>query len=260
MSGLRLGIVGTGDLGGALVRGMLCGGAVTAAEVRAATRSGGPVAGCPGVTAGTDPAAVAADSDVLILAVPPAQAGTLEVRAPGALVVSVMAGVTLARLRALTGSGRAVRAMLSPAAELGLAHVSLAAAEAVSADDRAVLRRLFGACGSVDEVPEEQIDLFTALTGPVPGFVAACAAAMAGWARARGIDPAVADRAVRQLFLASGTVMAATEPTPEARVREMIDYAGTTAAGLERLGAGDFARELAAALDAAVARARDIAG
>ena len=59
---------------------------------------------------------------------------------------------------------------------------------------------LLESCGLVDQVPDEdQIDLFTALTGPVPGFAAAFAAMLGEWACARGMDPEVADGAVRPL-------------------------------------------------------------
>jgi pyrroline-5-carboxylate reductase len=48
-----------------------------------------------------------------------------------------------------------------------------AATAAVDGDDRPVVRALFSACGAADEVPsEDQIDVFTAITGPVAGFVA----------------------------------------------------------------------------------------
>jgi hypothetical protein len=94
----------------------------------------------------------------------------------------------------------------------------------------------------------------------VPGFVAFFARAMIEHATGAGIDPAVADRAVRQLFLASGTILATDPRTPAEHVAEMIAYAGTTAAGLKVLEASDLASTIDRALAAATERARTIAG
>ena len=118
---------------------------------------------------------------------------------------------------------------------------------------------MFGAFGLADEIENEaHIEHFTALTGPVPGFVAFFADAMIEYAKAQGIPAAIADRAIRQLFLASGRAMAEGAMSPADHVNEMIAYAGTTAAGLSVMKRSSIAAEIAAGLDAAVARTRTI--
>jgi len=258
-SGRTIGIIGTGALGGAIGRALLRAGAVAPGDLWLASRSGRAVGfdTWPGVTVTSDPAALVGACATLLLAVPPAEAGRIGIAAGDRLVISVMAGVTLARLREITGASRIVRAMSSPAAERGLAYSPWIAAPAVTQVDRATVTALFAACGLTDEVgAEHQIDHFTAMTGPVPGFVAFMAATMVDYAVARGIEPGVADRAVRQLFLASGTILAEEPDTPAAQVQAMIDYAGTTAAGLTVLQHGALAAALAEGLDAAAAGAR----
>ncbi len=60
------------------------------------------------------------------------------------------------------------------------------------------MRAIFDACGRTDEVEQEaHIECFTAMTGPVPGFVAFYAKAMVDYATAQGIAPEIADRAVK---------------------------------------------------------------
>ena len=110
--------------------------------------------------------------------------------------------------------GRVVRAMSSPAGALGLAFSPFVAGAGCRDADRAAARALLSPAGLCDEVADEdQIDLFTALTGPVPGFVAGFAEALVAYSVERGVAPGVADRAVQQLILASGTVLATTPPT-----------------------------------------------
>jgi pyrroline-5-carboxylate reductase len=69
---------------------------------------------------------------------------------------------------------------------------------------------------------------------------------------------AFADRAMRQLFHASGIVLAKSETSAGEHVREMIAYAGTTAAGLEAMKVSALAASIEQGLDAAFQKARCI--
>ncbi|WP_347312991.1 pyrroline-5-carboxylate reductase family protein [Defluviimonas sp. SAOS-178_SWC] len=263
LSTFNVALIGAGDLGAAMARAMIERGGLMPVRLRVATTSGKAprLAGWKGIKVTTDPAAAAGAADITLLAVPPAMAGALSLNSPRGPVISVMAGVTLERLTRIAGHDRVIRAMSSPAAAMGLAYSPFVAGPGATCDDRALSRALLSACGLCDEVrTEDQIDVFTAITGPVPGFVAAFAEMIADYAVARGVAPNVADRAVRQLFLSSGTLLAQAAPTAAQQVRAMIDYAGTTAAGLEVMRASGMKDDLARALDASVARARTIAG
>jgi pyrroline-5-carboxylate reductase len=258
-----IGIVGgSGALGGAIARALLRQGCVAPERLWISNRSGASAGfeDWPGVRFTTRNQDLAEACAVVLLSVPPQSASAMEIDAPDRLVVSVMAGVTIARIAQLTGARRVVRAMSSPAADIALAYSPWCASAAVSAEDRDTVRALFAACGLTDEVPnEDQIDHFTALTGPVPGFVAYYADCMVAYAVKRGIDPAIAERALRQLFHASGRVLATSPASPGAEVQAMIDYAGTTAAGLEAMQDSPLAASIERGLEAAYRKARRIA-
>ncbi len=259
---IRLGAIGTGALGGAIARAALRAGVVEPGGLDLCNRSG-RLAGFetwPGLRVTTRPQDLVASCDVLLLALPPAALHDLALDAAGSPVLSVTAGATVTQTRDRTAAARVLRAMSSPAAERGLAFSPIFAAPGVTDPDRILAQRLLGACGAVEFVGTEfEIDVFTALTGPVPGFVALFARAMADFAVDAGVAPATADRAVRQLFLASGTAMVEDPASPADHVRAMLDYAGTTAAGLARLEALGIDRIIHEGLTAAVARARRIA-
>jgi pyrroline-5-carboxylate reductase len=164
----------------------------------------------------------------------------------------------MTRLAELTGAERLVRAMSSPAAGRNLAYSPWFSGPHVTDDDRALLTSLFSACGKTDEVfSEEQIDCFTALTGPVPGFVAFFAECMTTYATAHGIEPRTANRAIHQLFHASGVILAEGPATPADQVQAMIEYAGTTAAGLKAMRGSPLASLVHEGLDAARRKARE---
>ncbi len=257
-----IGIVGgSGALGGAIAHALLRGRFIAPGRLWISNRSG-KAAGFeewPGIRFTARNQELVDACEIVLLSVPPHLASSVGINAENRLIVSVMAGVSIARIGQQTGAQRIVRAMSSPAAKTGLAYSPWCANAGVRDEDREWIQGLFNACGLSDEVPnEEQIDLFTALTGPVPGFVAYFADCMVEYAIKRGIDPAVADRALRQLFHASGVALAQTEASPGEHVREMIAYAGTTAAGLEAMKASPLAASIEQGLDAAFQKARCI--
>ncbi|WP_428032227.1 pyrroline-5-carboxylate reductase family protein [Ancylobacter sp.] len=248
------GLVGCGQLGAAIGGALLRAGAVAPGRMWIANRSG-PVPALavpPGLRWTGDVQALADECDTVLLALPPAAGRALRFAGAGRLVISVMAGVSVEELRVITGGARLARAMSNPAAQIGMAYSPWFAADGVTQADRAVVRALFAACGTTDEVPQEsQIDVFTAITGPVPGFVAAFAQAVQDYAQAQGVAPDVARRAVGQLFHAAGAMLATSERPAEAFVQEMVDYAGTTAAGLGALRTAGLTEIVAQGLDAA---------
>lgn len=259
---MRVGIVGgTGQLGSALARAWIETRTVLPEQLWIANTTGslGPLARWGEIRTTADPADLCETCEVIVLSVPPERGRRLRIAAGGKLVISVMAGVTLDQLQRTTGGARIVRAMSSPVAALRLAFTPWVPLAPLSDDDEAAVTRLFGACGVVERVGREDlIDRFTALTGPVPGFVAAFAEAMMLHATRRGIPEAMADRAIRQLFLGAGTVMSLEDKTPAAHVQEMIDYAGTSAAGLAELRRGPLTEVIDAALEAAYQRTKTI--
>ena len=259
---MTLGIIGNGMLGQAIAQAWLEHGMASTEQLWIANRRGrsDSQTAHPSVHFTTDIQQLADACDTVVLCVPPANAPDVSFTAHDRLVISVMAGVNVERLSQLAHSGRIIRAMTSPAAARGLAYSPWFSSDTVDDTDRLCIKRFFDACGTHDEIQDEsQLDLFTAMVGPVPGFVACFAQAMIKHALSRGVDPLIAERAVKQLFLASGTIMSDSKASPEALVQEMIDYAGTTAAGLLHLEQSTFAETLSEGLDAATRAARDIA-
>lgn len=258
-----IGIVGgTGQLGSAIAQGLLRSQFITPERLWISSRSGNTSAfedglGIRFTTRNQD---LVDACRIVIVSVPPHLASAVAINAEDRLVISVMAGISIEQIQQQTHAKRIVRAMSNPAAEIGLAYSPWCASTNVTDEDREWTRRLFEACGLTDEVPdEEQIDHFTAMTGPVPGFVAYYADCMVEYAMKHGIDPAIADRAVRQLFHASGVVLAGSQTSPGEHVRNMIAYAGTTAAGLKAMKASTLAVSIEQGLEAAYQKAQHIA-
>ncbi|MPT23967.1 MAG: pyrroline-5-carboxylate reductase, partial [Starkeya sp.] len=140
--GQNVGLIGAGQLGGAIGAGLLRAGVVVPGHVWVATRSGpaGELAGVPGVNWTADVERLAARCEVILLALPPAAGRALRFAGAGRLVVSVMAGVRIDELIAISGGARVVRAMSSPAAALGMAYSPFFAGEGLNGVDRERVR------------------------------------------------------------------------------------------------------------------------
>jgi pyrroline-5-carboxylate reductase len=258
-----LGIIGgAGWLGRAIAGSVLKAGFIASDALVLSSRTP-PASGFPDwpdVRFAADNQALVDCSDAIILSVRPEQFPGVQIDARGKLVISVMAGVSMRRLRERTGAESLVRAMPNAAAEIGLSCTPWLAAEAVSADERRFVQSLFETCGTADEVGREaDIDYLTGLTGSGPAFPALLARAMLSHALSKGLPPEVARRAVEGVVAGASRLMSAPGGEPEQVVQTFLDYQGTTSAGLRAMIAGGFEAAVHAGLDAAESAALAIA-
>ena len=256
---MRVGLIGaTGWLGSALGQHLLSRGVLPAQALVLLNRSG-PRAEYHGHRPhwARDVAELVALSDVIVVSVRPDDWHGLALQAPGKLVVSFMAGVG-ADLLAVSGA-RIVRAMPNAAAESGNSYSPFWAGPGVTDADRDAVRRILGAIGTTDELPDEaQIDLMTALPGSGAAYPAQMALAMAEFMTGHGVPETIAWRAT-EAAVCGGAAMLAGQPQ---RARELLaayrDYRGTTAAGIEAAIAAGFPGAVERALDAATDKARHL--
>lgn len=258
---LRLGIVGGGGwLGQAIAAGAVRSGLVAPADLALSWRSS-PPQGPAGAFLTRDSRELAERSDVIVLSVRPGDWAALDVAAAGKLVVSVMAGIPLAALAARHGADRVVRALPNAAAQVGASYTPFFAAPAATAEDRVLVRELFGACGTVDEVgTEDDIDYLAGLSGTGPAYPALVALAMERDAIAHGLPPELARRAARGLFVGAGRLFEGGGESPGEIVDTFLAYRGMTAAALTAMVEAGLERAIRAGLAAAYARSKTLGG
>lgn len=255
-----LGIVGgVGWLGSAIARAGLRAGVIAPGRLwlsgRRPRREG--IAGWPEVTVTDDNTALATACETVVLSVRPQDFSALDLDLRDRLVVSVMAGVTAATIGRETGAKRIVRSLPNAAAEDALSFTPWHASPSVTEADRATIRAIFGACGEEAQIDaEDQLDLFTALTGSGPAFPALLADALIEAAVERGLAADLAEAAVRQVLRGAGQAIADAKESPAAMVDVFTDYAGTTAAGLIAMQDAGFREAVKRGIDAATSKAR----
>ncbi|MDP3977203.1 MAG: pyrroline-5-carboxylate reductase dimerization domain-containing protein [Pseudomonas sp.] len=259
-SELTVGIIGGGGwLGRSIGAAMLEKGVLAPTGLIISSRSG-QVAGFdawPEVQLATDNRQLAQRADIIVLSVRPEQFAAVEIEAADKLVISFMAGVSLATLLKRSGSRRVIRAMPNAAAEIGQCYTPWFATEQVTAADRAFTQAMFESCGSTDEVASEaDLDYLTGLVGSGAAYPALLAEALLAHALARGLPRQVAERAVRGVVVEASQLLGRNGMPPADMVQAMLDYRGTTAAGLQAMIDAGFKAAIAAGLDAAEAAAQ----
>jgi pyrroline-5-carboxylate reductase len=174
------------------------------------------------------------------------------------LLVSVLAGVTLARLESLFVGWRCVRAVPNTPALVRSGLTGLAYGAGVEPADRQWLEALFGAVGEVLTLPEAQLDAFLALTSSGTGFVALVVEALADGAVAAGLPRDLALRLAPATLAGTAALLQQQQLHP-GQLKDMVSSpGGTTIAGLRALERGGLRSALIEAVLAAAERSRQL--
>lgn len=203
---------------------------------------------------------IPACSEALIAVKPPDVAGACAaaVAAGAKRVLSIAAGITLARLESACGSGVAVvRSMPNTPALVGEGASAIAAGASAGEDDVVWAERILGSVGLVVRVAEDRLDAVTGLIGSGPAYLFLVAESLMAAGLAEGLDSETVDAMVRQLFTGAARLLADGDDPAELRVR-VTSPGGTTAAGLAVLEGHGLRDVLAAAVAAATARSREL--
>jgi pyrroline-5-carboxylate reductase len=178
------------------------------------------------------------------------------------VVVSIMAGRTLAFLSGALPRAPLVRAMPNTPAAIGRGITVAVANAAVTEPQRALVDALLSAVGAVEWVADEALmDAVTALSGSGPAYVFLLAECMAQAGAAAGLPPALAATLARATVAGAGELLHRS-PLDAATLRQNVTSpGGTTAAALEVLMATDgLAPLMTKAIAAATRRSRELAG
>jgi pyrroline-5-carboxylate reductase len=269
----KLGFIGGGNMGRAIVSGLIASGFPASGITVADPHEPGlaDLAHLYGVATTTDNDAAARNCDLLILAVKPQQMADVvralrpALAARGPLLLSVAAGIKAADLAAWAGPGPSgagvtvVRSMPNRPALLGVGATGLFAAAAVDAAARELVEQVLGVTGFTVWVrTEAELDWVTALSGSGPAYFFLLAELLARSAAAHGIDAATAASLAAHTLHGAGR-MAVMPGAELATLRaEVTSKGGTTAAALASFEANGLAGLVDAAVCAAAHRSQEL--
>jgi pyrroline-5-carboxylate reductase len=265
----RLCILGAGNMGRALIGGLLRSGIpgaqLSVGESDAAARAA--VWRDFGISATDDNRSAVAAASIVLLAVKPQDAAAVlqplaaVFAAARPLLISVAAGVRIASLRSWCGDAVAVvRAMPNRAARIGAGATGIFAPSGVDGAQRSDAERVLQGLGELFWLPEEELlDVVTALSGSGPAYFFLLAELMAEAGAQLGLESGLARRLAAATLYGSG-LLVRSDGADLVRLRqEITSPGGTTAAAVRALEAADLRATVRAALEAATQRGRELA-
>jgi pyrroline-5-carboxylate reductase len=217
----------------------------------------------PGIHFADSGAAAAAAARIVFLAVKPQQAAAAcrefaAALAPDAVVVSIVAGLTLQNLAELAGTPRIVRVMPNTPCLVGRGVSVVCRTPEVPAGDLARVLELLAAVGRVHEADETLMDAVTGLSGSGPGFVALLVEALADGGVKAGLPRSLALALATETLSGTAALLDQTGEHP-AQIKDRVSSpGGTTIAGLAVLEQRGVRGALIDAVVTAAARAREL--
>jgi pyrroline-5-carboxylate reductase len=267
LKGKRVGFIGGGNMGEALIRGLL-GANLVPAELIAATDVRAERTAQLGrqfaITAHGDNARLVREADVVILAVKPQiLTSVLGEIAPVVtarhLLISIAAGVATATIRAALGKeARIIRVMPNTPALVLQGAAAIARGTGLGPDDLAIAEEIFGAVGRAVVLDEELMDAVTGLSGSGPAYVAIVIESLADGGVKMGLDRATAMTLATQTVLGAAQLLAETGMHPGSLKDMVSSPGGTTIAGISALEEGGLRTTLIRAVERATQRSREL--
>jgi pyrroline-5-carboxylate reductase len=266
-SNLTIGFLGAGKMATALARGFVRAKLVTARQLMAGDVSETACAAFAkevgAKTTAFNPDVVKF-ADVLILAVKPDQVGGVlaEIREQFTekhLLISIAAGVTLAKLEAGLGAGsRLVRVMPNTPALVGASASAFAPGKSALPADGELAHKLLSAVGVAFPVKESLLDAVTGLSGSGPAYVYQFIEALSDGGVAAGLPREVATRLAAQTVLGAAKMVLETGQHPGALKDMVTSPGGTTIEGLHELEKGKFRGIVMSAVRAAAEKSKKL--
>lgn len=203
-------------------------------------------------------------ADVVILGVKPVGIADLareigDSLAPDAIVISVAAAVSLEQLEAALPAGQPViRTMPNTPAKLGRGVVSVSPGTHCSAPQLQLAKEVLAAAGTVVEIPEDQVDALSAISGSGPAYAFYLAEAMADAGVELGLDRELSLLIARETVAGAGLMLAEPGADPTALRKAVTSPNGTTERAIATFDARGLPAIIADGARAAAARAAEI--
>jgi pyrroline-5-carboxylate reductase len=254
---MRLGIIGGGNMGQAIVRGavrakVLAPAEIIVAEIDSSRHAALRETGCQ-VT--DDPVRAAAAEQVMLAVKPQAFPVLARQLAPvigSRIVISIMAGLQSSRLRhALGDQVHVIRVMPNTPSQIGAGVSAIALGAGARTGDEQLAVAVFGAVGITVMLDEQHLHAVTAVSGSGPAYIFLLAEAMEAAARSLGLSAEVARVLVKQTVMGAGRLLSESPTSAMELRRAVTSPGGTTEAALRVFEQRGFQEMVIAALTAA---------
>ncbi|MBA3504016.1 MAG: pyrroline-5-carboxylate reductase [Deltaproteobacteria bacterium] len=269
-----IGFIGAGNMAEALIRGLVKGGHVAARRITASAPRNERLAELVeayGIAVTRDNREVAHTASIVVLSVKPQILDKVlrevaDQLKPGALVISIAAGVDTETIEGIVGPTagsqadqvRVVRAMPNTPALVGAGATAISPGKHAGEEDLALARAMFDAVGITVQLDETHLDAVTGLSGSGPAYIFLILEALADAGVKVGLSRRNAQRLAAQTVMGSAKMLLETDEHV-GHLKDMVTSPGGTAiAGLHTLEEGGLRTTLINAVETATKRAREL--
>jgi pyrroline-5-carboxylate reductase len=262
---VRIGVIGVGAMGEAIVSAVLAAKLATPDEIKVANHAEVRLRYMREtyrVEASDDHSVAAAQAEYLLLAVKPqdfpgAAEELKDCLGRETTVLSIMAGVKITEIASRLGTSRVVRAMPNTPAQIGQGMTGWTATPDVGDEAREGARRIFAAMGKEAYVPDEKyIDMVTGLSGSGPAYVFLFIEALTDAGVHIGLPRDIASTMALQTVIGSALYADKTGRHPADLRNQVTSPGGTTAEGLRALEQGNLRADVLEAVIAAFEKSK----
>jgi pyrroline-5-carboxylate reductase len=267
IKGKKVGFVGAGNMGEALIKGLLAASLVPAEAIYATDARLERLKELDrqyGIQIAADNTELVRHVDIVIMAVKPQiMEPVLKEIAHSVtrrkLLISIAAGVSTAKVRAALGKdARLIRVMPNTPALVLEGVTAIAKAEGLEPGDLDIAGEIFCAVGRVVVLDEELMDAVTGLSGSGPAYVAVVIESLADGGVKMGLDRLTAMTLATQTVLGAAKLLLETGLHPGALKDMVSSPGGTSIAGIAALEEGGIRTTFIKAVERATQRSREL--
>lgn len=244
---MKLGFIGTGNMGGAILKGILAGGKVEANNIfirNSSDNSTQNAAQKNGVQACSSLKELAQKSDIVFIGVKPYLVakvlGEIKDELKNKIVISMAASVEIRDIEAIIPEIKVVRIMPNTPVEVGVGVIGVSFSELISKDEQPEIVELFDNIGKVEVISEKDMAGLTAISGSGPAYVYMFIEALADGAVLNGLRRDVAYRLAANTVLGSAKMVLETNEHPGKLKDDVCSPAGSTIEAVRVLEENNF--------------------
>lgn len=266
-SSITYGFIGCGNMGGAIIKGMLRSGFAHEKQIMASTSSADHIPmrkAFLGIDVTTDNETIIKEADVLVLAIKPYQFEKVlcpicHLSKPGQLIISLAAGVSLSYMeKEFFPHAKIIRCMPNTPVQVLEGMTSLSPNGNVTENDLDIAKALFESCGKCEVVEEHLIETVIGVSGSSPAYIYMVIEAMADAAVSDGIPRAKAYKFAAQAVLGAAKMVLETGIHPGQLKDNVCSPGGTTIAAVAKLEETGLRNSIIASQKLCVQRAKDM--
>jgi len=176
----------------------------------------------------------------------------------GQMIVSILAGISTEKLENAFGPLPIIRVMPNLPLSVGAGAVGISRGRFATEEDLALAESLFAPSGVCVNIPEEQLDAVTALSGSGPAYFCYLAEAMIEAAVREGLSEENARMLCVETMRGTGLLLSQTKEAPALLRQRVTSKKGTTEAGLNEMAESGFSEAVKNGVHAAARRSREL--